>query len=362
MKRWAYYNDNDPFCCSWLRELISAGLIMDGVVDSRSIVEVSGDELDQFTRVHLFAGIGGWDYALRLAGWPVEVPVWTGSCPCQPFSVAGQGKGENDERHLFPEFARLIAECSPAVVFGEQVASKAGRQWLAGVRTTLETLGYGVGAADLCAAGVGAPHIRQRLYWVAQSSSWGWNAYQLEEPRQSNGEDRVGEATVLGRSGDDSGLAYSECQQEYQEQQGPEDAEGRRSADCTGGRCTSHWVADSSFRRNGSQRGESRQSDGQEIKDRGSSVLGGLANNNKGLQGRHSKVLRECSSEQSPWSGSALIACRDRKTRRIPTEPALFPLANGLPNRVGILRGAGNSIVPQVAAEFIQAVMEDLPS
>jgi DNA (cytosine-5)-methyltransferase 1 len=57
------------------------------------------------------------------------------------------------------------------------------------------------------------------------------------------------------------------------------------------------------------------------------------------------------------WGSSQVIYCRDGKYRPIPTEPALFPLANGISNRVGILRGAGNAIVPQAAAEIIKAVM-----
>jgi len=163
----AYYNENDSFAADWLRSLIRAGLIMDGEVDDRDIREVEASDLDGFTRCHFFAGIAGWDYALQLAGWPDDRPVWTGSCPCQPFSSAGKGKGTADERHLWPEFARLIRECKPATVFGEQVASKAGREWFDGVSADLEDMGYAAAAADLCAAGVNAPHIRQRLFWVA---------------------------------------------------------------------------------------------------------------------------------------------------------------------------------------------------
>ncbi len=165
----AYYNENDPKAAAWLRELIKHGHIADGDVDERSIVDVRPDELAGFTQCHFFAGIGGWSYALRLAGWPDDKPVWTGSCPCQPFSVAGKGAGTADERHLWPEFHRLISKCRPTTVFGEQVASRAGRDWLATVRADLEELGYAVGGADLCAAGVGAPHIRQRLYFVADA-------------------------------------------------------------------------------------------------------------------------------------------------------------------------------------------------
>lgn len=164
-----YYNELDPYAAQWLRNLIAAGHIAPGDVDERSIVDVRPDDLAGYTQCHFFAGIGGWSYALRLSGWNDDEPCWTGSCPCQPLSVAGLGKGHADARHLWPAFQRLIAECDPPIVFGEQVASKDGREWLAAVRADMEVLGYAIGSADLCAAGVGAPHIRQRLYWLAYS-------------------------------------------------------------------------------------------------------------------------------------------------------------------------------------------------
>lgn len=151
-------------------------LIAEGEVDERSITDVQPNDLRGFTQCHFFAGIGGWSYALRLAGWSDDRAVWTGSCPCQPLSCAGQRKGHADQRHLWPAFYRLIAECRPTACFGEQVASPDGREWLAGVRADLEALGYACGAADLCAAGVGAPHARQRIYWGAnamRTERWG---------------------------------------------------------------------------------------------------------------------------------------------------------------------------------------------
>lgn len=154
----AYYNEIDPFAAQWLRNLIAAGHIAPGDVDERSIVDVRPDDLRCYTQCHFFAGIAGWSYALRLVGWEDERPVWTGSCPCQPLSSAGQRKGHADERHLWPAFYRLIAECRPAVIFGEQVASKDGREWFAGIRADLEATIYAVGAANLPAAGVRAPH------------------------------------------------------------------------------------------------------------------------------------------------------------------------------------------------------------
>jgi DNA (cytosine-5)-methyltransferase 1 len=163
----AYYNEIDPYAAQWLRNLIKAGHIADGEVDTRSIVDVRPADLEGFTQAHFFAGIGGWSHALRLAGWPDDRPIWTGSCPCQPFSAAGNRKGAADERHLWPKFFELIRSVRPDVIMGEQVAGAAGYGWLDGVQTDLEKEGYATRAVDIPACSVNAPHIRQRLYWVS---------------------------------------------------------------------------------------------------------------------------------------------------------------------------------------------------
>jgi site-specific DNA-cytosine methylase len=173
--RWAYYNEFDPQKAAWLRELMARNVIAPGVVDERSVADVRPDELSGYCQCHFFAGIGIWSYSLRLAGWSDDRPVWTGSCPCQPFSAAGKRKGKTDERHLFPAWFRLIEARRPVVVFGEQVSSADGLSWFNDVQHSLDSAGYTVGALDTCAAGVGAPHIRQRLYFVAQSDRGdGW--------------------------------------------------------------------------------------------------------------------------------------------------------------------------------------------
>lgn len=120
----AYYNEIDPRAAAWLRELIRAGCIAPGEVDERSIEDVLPSDVRNFVQCHWFAGIAVWSYALRRSGWADDRPVWTGSCPCQPFSAAGKRVGFADERHLWPVWMRLIATCSPDVIFGEQVASK----------------------------------------------------------------------------------------------------------------------------------------------------------------------------------------------------------------------------------------------
>ena len=129
----AYYNEFDPKAAAWLRELIAQGHIAPGDVDERSIEDVTPNDLRGYTQCHFFAGIGGWAYALDLAGWPRDKPVWTGSCPCQPFSSAGKGSGFDDQRHLWPAWFHLINQCRPSIIIGEQVASPSALRfmWLA---------------------------------------------------------------------------------------------------------------------------------------------------------------------------------------------------------------------------------------
>ena len=192
----AYYNEFDPKAAAWLRELIKQGHIAPGDVDERSISDVTPDDLRGYTQCHFFAGIGVWSYALRQAGWSDDRPVWTGSCPCQPFSSAGKRKGTSDERHLWPHWFHLISQCRPSDVFGEQVASKDGRAWFDTVQADMEALGFAVGAADLCAAGVGAPHIRQRLWFYGRSGASGhiadvkWREYDQPESVADASDDR----------------------------------------------------------------------------------------------------------------------------------------------------------------------------
>jgi len=305
----AYYNEIEPYAAQWLRNLIAAGLIAPGDVDERSILDVHPDDLRGYTQCHFFAGVGVWSYALRRAGWADNRPVWTGSCPCQPFSSAGKRAGFADERNLWPAWFHLITEAKPGAVpvFGEQVASSDGLAWLDLVSADLEGAGYAVAPVDLCAAGVGAPHIRQRLWFVAE---------------------RVANAKGLRREGVGRPQAW----------------QGERGAYECGG---IGLVADGDCER---QQGGA-QHDGSSLESEQSASCGNDAGR-RGVDSRPGPV-------NGFWSGADWISCRDGRWR--PVEPGTFPLADGFAGRVGQLRAYGNAINAEVAAAVIGAYMECRP-
>ena len=334
----AYYNEHDPYAAKWLRNLIAAGHIAPGDVDTRSIREVTADDLRPYTQCHFFAGIGVWSHALRRAGWRDDWPVWTGSCPCQPFSAAGQQKGFDDDRHLWPVWHRLIRERRPPVVLGEQVAS--ALQWLDLVSTDMEASGYAFAAADLCAAGFGGAHIRQRLYFAGVDDR--------QQPR------------LEGHAGDGNGGGGW-----------PGTAGPAAEASCAGGLADTAPELDDWSRNAGPGR-RSEHSDSSAVSGLADTKLNqceqvrenaGGSRGGSGTQGLDERSA-DRSNERRPHAPmlgrhpADWLFCRDGKWR--PVEPGTFPLADAPAARVGRLRAYGNALDAETATQFVGAVMESL--
>ncbi len=332
----SYYNEVDKHAAAWLRELVKAGHIADGIVDERDIQDVLPSDLDGFTQCHFFAGIGVWSYALRNSGWADDRPVWTGSCPCQPFSAAGKGSAFADERHLWPAFHHLIKEFRPPVVFGEQVASRDADAWIDLVQTDLEAVGYAVGAVPFPSASVGAPHIRDRLYWVADSSGARLDQRQRVAgiPGRKTGADER-QAAVGNGVCSVVGLADMHGNGRCARREGCEAAGHGKASDADCGAC---GLADSTGARH-EQAGQHQC---------GPSQL-------SARPAEHGGMVRPAVPTNGFWRDADWLGCRDGKFR--PVEPGTFPLVDGAAARVVRLRGYGNAINAVQAQAFIEAFM-----
>tara|TARA_R110002012_G_scaffold144730_2_gene302989 strand:+ start:1720 stop:2994 length:1275 start_codon:yes stop_codon:yes gene_type:complete len=411
-QKWAYYNEIDPYAAEWLRSLIRSGHIANGIVDERSISDVRPDELQEFTQCHFFAGIGVWSYALRSAGWEDDRPVWTGSCPCQPFSNAGSRKGITDERHLWPHWFHLIEQCRPSTVFGEQVASKDGLGWIDLVQADMEGADYAIGSFDLCSAGFGAPHIRQRLWFVADTDNTRSQG-RISGRTDSKWQDKHGH---LGRNGSTIGMGDPDIddgrnedsavtsEREARLEHGGasptsrmadtfkfdrrSDKKPKKPKERTGGESFSDNGFDGRMGNsdNGGSQGSGKTGVGQGMEQSGSqstrteSDFGmaytassgrqyepsekstGVQSKEIGDTGRRTELSGHGASTNGAnetngfWRDTDWLLCRDGKWR--PVEPDTFPLAHGATARVGRLRAYGNAITAQVAQGLIESYME----
>ena len=238
-----------------------------------------------------------------------------------------------DERHLWPHWFHLIEECRPSTVFGEQVASKDGLGWIDLVQADMEGADYALGAFDLCSASFGAPHIRQRLWFVADTDnprSQGWISGGSDTQRQDqhghvgcdSTTDGVGNTNHSGSQGSSqTGIG------EGVEQSGSQLAGAR--TDVGMDNAISNGRHEGRFGDHGRNDGEQPDPD----------VEDGRANETNGA-----------------WSAADWLLCRDGKWR--PVRPESFPLAHGATARVGRLRAYGNAITAQVAQGLIESYME----
>jgi DNA (cytosine-5)-methyltransferase 1 len=326
----AYYNEIDPEKAEWIRQLIAAKVVAPGDVDERDIKLVQPDDLRGYRQCHFFAGIAVWSYALRLAGWPDDREVWTGSCPCGPFSVAGKGSGLDDERHLWPSWFYLIEKRRPVAIFGEQVEAAIKYGWLDLVQDDMEGIAYSIGTIGLPAAGVGAPHIRQRIYFVADAEgSRSRTGLRDSAAREERGILPTNNCGSINLENAERVRQHSGSAAIPRQESGAAFAEQPSS--------TGQLVYPERERLEGfSGDGDNRNKPGRIDAD----------------QAGHAATT---GFTRGFWAGAEWINCKDGKLR--PVEPGTFPLAHGVTARVLKLRGYGDAINAQVAKAFIEAYL-----
>ncbi len=251
-----------------------------------------------------------------------EVDIITGGYPCQPFSIAGRQKGEQDPRHVWPEMFRLVKELRPTWVIGENVSGHI-KLGLDTVLENLESEGYATRAFSISASSIGSNHQRERVWIIANTNELGWDnwIYNREERQVSNDKERNIEESESERDRRiDRIRQTSEAMEDtrrtqwpwsfFQNQDEDETREGYADQFERSGSAPKSYVADT------------------EVSDTDS----------EGLARRRSECeLREGQEEgEIGWS------------QWWQSEPNVGRVANGVPKRVDRLKSLGNSLVPMI--------------
>ena len=310
------------------------------------------------------------------------VDILTCGYPCQPFSNAGLQKGEKDPRHLWPDCFRLIKECRPSVIVGENVSGHI-KLGLDSVISDLESQGYGTRTFSVSAASVGAPHKRERVWVLAYSE----RNHDFNKKQRIDGEEkkiprkhREENSTSRQSSGTSS---IRETGSEHVENTGRSSGgiESSRNKESVGSRPSekTEWSTNTDTSPGPSEGTEtmadteSISSDGREdrkyskerdTKGEVGGVSSNVANTVSGnaqtgcerqgeVRQRHSgkRIPGDASScSENPWEGWWDL------------EPKLGRVVNGVPNRVDRLKGLGNSVVsliPFLIAKSLLEVMDE---
>lgn len=267
-----------------------------------------------------------------------RVDIITGGYPCQPFSVAGRKKAEEDPRHLWPEYFRLIKELQPTWVIGENVSGHV-KLGLDTVLSDLESEGYSTRAFSISAAGIGASHQRERIWIIANSNDIGrndgfnhWKGRQVSHDQERNiqeGEQERGEC--LDRTGSSSSLLENTRRSSRWEQSTWYQESFRR-----GSLETSQWSTDTDTTSGPGSRTETMANT--------SSSQGDVYENDR----QHGEEQKEgLSGKRGGISGGNWWE----------VEPNVGRVADGVPERVDRLKSLGNSIVPQIAYYIASSIL-----
>ena len=345
----------------------------------------------------------------------IEFPdIITGGFPCQPFSVAGKQQGTSDSRHLWPEMFRIIKEFSPRWVIGENVKGLTNIQdgvVFETVCSDLEGEGYEVRAFNIPAAGVGAPHRRERIWIVAHAKRYNktdeigrsdeTSRGIQEEHRQDDSSARLTSRTSSIRQTNNGHEDMEDSRRtlqqgtELREKNEDEVREGyanqhQRSGSTsefnvadtndTGNRAPEHetdkdgqktderWHEQSQLKSSGHSKNvadtyarlsngtyEELQSRGQTF-DTSSKGSTDVANTESSIGYDNEAVTRDGGSSTQEIFGNGSSVSGEGSWWH--TEPDVGRVAHGIPGRVYRLKGLGNSIVPKIAEEIGKAIIK----
>ena len=302
--------------------------------------------------------------------------IITGGFPCQPFSVAGKQKGTSDDRHLWPEMFRIIKAFKPRYVIGENVRGIINIQdgvVFETVCTDLESEGYEVQPFIIPAAGVGAPHRRERVWIIAnrEESMVDSNNHGLEQYNETKKTTSWRGTSATTKSTSDvgntqhNGSPTSEIGRRNEEINGGTEKRENRSFkfEGTSGREDNENMENP--RRTLRSRGELGAADEDETRKENANQLErsssasrsnvadteSIESNVGGLEQRQRERSRQ--GEVGGASGST-----QRSQNWWLVEPNVGRVAHGVPGRVHRLKGLGNSIVPQIAEEIGKALIK----
>ncbi len=268
-----------------------------------------------------------------------RVDILTGGFPCQPYSVAGKQKGTADDRYLWPEMFRVIKEVQPTFVIAENVRGIINIQdgmVFETVCSDLESEGFEIQTFIIPAAGVGAPHKRERVWVVGYSKHNGSLTSEIKR-----GDNKINDRT--------------------------EEREDTTFKPERAGRSRDNEIMENT-RRKLHERSSVREKNEDEIRkenankfERSSSESASNVANTKSEQSI-SKYYREqpgetSEQEQIKSRGSSSWTLREANWL---SEPNVGRVVNGVPGRAHRLRGLGNAIVPKIAEEIGRSIMKVL--
>lgn len=332
------------------------------------------------THGSLFSGIGGFDLAAQWMGWENvfhcecnpfgqkvlkyywpeaisyeditktdftihrgKIDILTGGFPCQPYSTAGLRKGKEDERHLWPEMLRAIREIKPRWVVGENVLGLVG--WNDGmvfeeVQADLEAQGYEVQPYVLPAASVGAPHRRDRVWFVAYSGGFRHERRSDSDWSQQNQAEWANLQYMFAGPGEEWTSSNSTSDRREREGTGVEVKDRQTESGIT-------WELEG-------------RSEGLCIQESATN------SNNKGIQGRSSpgNLSKSRSESKQQFRGYN----KPDNWSMFPTQSPVCSGNDGISSKLdGItfskwrtesIKAGGNAIVPQVVHQIFKAIQE----